>query len=171
MTLVKGCKLLKDAGINIIGLNVIGHPDSTLQDELSGIKLNRLLQVDYPIVSFLTPYPNTELYKEFVKKSLLPEDYNQHDYGLTFFKNTSVQYPNKSQMDNFQCLFAFLVSYPFLEKFIPVLLDLPLNQFYIFLRALYSGYKHKKLLTYKSNLKENLFNSVKWLYNNQLGRI
>lgn len=166
--LLRGCRLLKDEGINLVGLNVIGHPDNNIANEMVAVRLNRRLSVDYAIASFLTPYPNTELYRLFASRGLISPEY---EYGLTFFKNSLIPYPNRAELDKFQCLFALLVEFPWLERVLPVLLRMPLHPLYVFLRALFAGYRHSRLLPYKDTLRNRISSALKWLYNQQIGKI
>jgi len=67
----RAVKILKDAGIQILGSFILGFPDETLRSAEETIAFAKRLDLDYAQFSILTPYPGTPLYDYADKQGLL----------------------------------------------------------------------------------------------------
>ncbi|PUA34297.1 MAG: B12-binding domain-containing radical SAM protein [Candidatus Terraquivivens tikiterensis] len=72
-------KILKDAGIQVLGSFIIGFLEDTKETIKETIRFAKSLDLDYAEFSILTPYPGTPVY-EYAKKNnmLLTEDWSKY---------------------------------------------------------------------------------------------
>lgn len=75
----KAVKILKDAGIQVLGSFIIGFLQDTVETINETIKFAKSLNLDYAEFSILTPYPGTPIY-DYAKKNnmLLTEDWSKY---------------------------------------------------------------------------------------------
>jgi len=75
----KAVKILKDAGIQVLGSFIIGFLQDTKETIKETIKFAKSLNLDYAEFSILTPYPGTLIY-DYAKKNnmLLTEDWSKY---------------------------------------------------------------------------------------------
>jgi anaerobic magnesium-protoporphyrin IX monomethyl ester cyclase len=75
----KAVKILKDAGIQVLGSFIIGFPQDTKETIKETIKFAKSLNLDYAQFSILTPYPGTPIF-DYAKKNnmLLTEDWSRY---------------------------------------------------------------------------------------------
>ena len=74
--ILKARALLKDAGIKICSLNMVGIPEETPEMIRETINFNKKLDPDWLACSIFSPYPGTDLYnlckeKKFIKKDFM----------------------------------------------------------------------------------------------------
>ncbi len=118
--IINCAKLLKKHKIRFITENILANPTSTLSDDIETLDMNLKCQPDYPTVSLLQPYPRTEIFQialennQFEKKDI--------DKLESFFKGTSLKIENKQERINLQRIFAIVVAFPFLRKFVDFLI-------------------------------------------------
>jgi len=67
----------KEAGIRAKGLFMIGYPEETEKTLEETLALMLRLPLDEANLSFLTPYPGTELYRRMKESSGFPEDWDR----------------------------------------------------------------------------------------------
>ena len=72
-------KIIKDAGIQVLGSFIIGFIQDTKETIKETIKFAKSLNLDYAEFSILTPYPGTPIY-EYVEKNnlLLTKDWSKY---------------------------------------------------------------------------------------------
>jgi radical SAM superfamily enzyme YgiQ (UPF0313 family) len=75
----KAVKILKDAGIKVLGSFIIGFLQDTKETIKETIKFAKSLNLDYAQFSILTPYPGTPIF-DYAKKHgmLLTEDWSKY---------------------------------------------------------------------------------------------
>jgi anaerobic magnesium-protoporphyrin IX monomethyl ester cyclase len=75
----KAVKILKDAGIQVLGSFIIGFLQDTKETIKETIKFAKSLNLDYAEFSILTPYPGTPIF-DYAKKHgmLLTEDWSKY---------------------------------------------------------------------------------------------
>jgi len=67
----KAVKVVKDAGIQVLGSFIIGFPEDTVQTIKQTINFAKSLNLDYAQFSILTPYPGTPIFDFAIKNNLL----------------------------------------------------------------------------------------------------
>lgn len=70
---VNAVNLCKKLGIRTRGYFIIGFPGETRDTILSSLKFAKYLDLDYFMVSIMTPYPNTEIFESAIKKGIIKE--------------------------------------------------------------------------------------------------
>lgn len=75
----RAVKIVKDAGIEVLGSFIIGFPQDTIETIKKTIKFAKSLNLDYAQFSILTPYPGTPIY-DYAKKNnmLLTENWSRY---------------------------------------------------------------------------------------------
>ena len=75
----KAVKILKDAGIQVLGSFIIGFLQDTTETIKETIKFAKSLNLDYAQFSILSPYPGTPIF-DYAKKNnmLLTEDWSKY---------------------------------------------------------------------------------------------
>ncbi|MCL7387226.1 MAG: B12-binding domain-containing radical SAM protein [Thaumarchaeota archaeon] len=76
--IAKAVRILKEAGIKVLGSFILGFPEETIETAEQTITLAKKLDLDYAQFSILTPYPGTPLY-EYAKQNnmLLTRDWSK----------------------------------------------------------------------------------------------
>ena len=75
----RAVKIIKKAGIKILGSFILGFPGETIRSIRQTIKFAKSLDIDYAEFSILTPYPGTPLFYLAEKsKSLLTRDWSKY---------------------------------------------------------------------------------------------
>jgi radical SAM superfamily enzyme YgiQ (UPF0313 family) len=76
--IAKAVRILKEAGIQVLGSFILGFPEETIETAEQTITLAKKLDLDYAQFSILTPYPGTPLY-EYAKQNnmLLTRDWSK----------------------------------------------------------------------------------------------
>jgi len=67
----KAVKIVKKAGIQVLGSFILGFPEDTIQTIKQTINFAKKLSLDYAQFSILTPYPGTPIFDYAVKNGLL----------------------------------------------------------------------------------------------------
>jgi len=67
----KAVKIVKDAGIQVLGSFIIGFPEDTVKTIRQTIEFAKSLNLDYAQFSILTPYPGTPIFDFAAKNDLL----------------------------------------------------------------------------------------------------
>ncbi len=73
--------ILKEIGIEIMGMFMVGLPEETIEESISTFELMKHMKLEYPALSFFTPYPGSSLYEYCKEKNLLLE-LKDHDFDL-----------------------------------------------------------------------------------------
>jgi len=132
-------KHVKDAGIRLTSLQLLGAPGGTLQDELDTLKLNIDCNVDHPWVSLLQPYAMTDI-NEFTKDQGIAVD-EWDKFPEKFNRTTTVHHEHRKEVENLHKLFPFVVRFPFLMPITPFLLRQHyMRPLYLLVYALWTEY-------------------------------
>lgn len=70
----KAVKVVKDAGIKVLGSFIIGFPEDTLESIRQTINFAKSLNLDWAEFSILTPYPGTPIFNFATENNLLLSD-------------------------------------------------------------------------------------------------
>jgi len=132
-------KHVKDAGIRLTSLQLLGAPGGTLQDEFDTLKLNIDCKVDHPWVSLLQPYAMTDI-NEYTKGIGIAVD-EWDKFPEKFNRTTTVQHTHRKELENLHKLFPIAVRFHFLYPLVPFLVRQRwLKQVYLILYALWMEY-------------------------------
>ena len=92
--ILEKCKLVKESGITICTLNIVGFPFETKKQMQATLELNKKIAPEFGTCYFFHPYKNTYLYELCEKSGLLKGDAEMHDitsnYSRSFIKLTGM---------------------------------------------------------------------------------
>jgi radical SAM superfamily enzyme YgiQ (UPF0313 family) len=132
-------KHVKDAGIRLTSLQLLGAPGGTLQDELDTLQLNIDCKVDHPWVSLLQPYAMTDI-NEYTKDLGIAVD-EWDKFPEKFNRTTTVHHGHQKEVENLHKLFPFVVRFPWLMPLVPFLIRRHfMKPFYLVIYALWTEY-------------------------------
>jgi radical SAM superfamily enzyme YgiQ (UPF0313 family) len=110
--IIENCKKLLDAGIKLRTEQMLGLPNTTLEDELDLLWLNCKINPTIAWTSIFQPYRGTELGEYCVNNNLYSG--NNEDVADSFFKTTVLNYTDerKEQIEKLQKIFALCSHIP-----------------------------------------------------------
>ncbi|MBL8802929.1 MAG: B12-binding domain-containing radical SAM protein [Planctomycetes bacterium] len=108
--LTNAAKWIKQHGIRLGSLNMLGGPGGTLEDEFETIKLNVECEVDHPLCSIVQPYPEFELNEITRSMGIAVASYDQ--FPSQFNRSATIELPQKLQIENLHKWFPVLVRHP-----------------------------------------------------------
>jgi radical SAM superfamily enzyme YgiQ (UPF0313 family) len=112
---------IKDAGIRLTTLNMVGMPGGSVATELGTLQMNLLARPDQVLVNFIHPYPGTGLDSVLKAHGLTRKSYDEYDARATRFSPIDLE--NKEQVENIHHLFPLLVRYPRIMRIAPRLIE------------------------------------------------
>ena len=113
--LVDASRWIKEQGIRLGSLNMLGGPGGTIEDDIDTIRLNIECGVDHPLCSIVQPYPEFELNE--ITKNLGIAVANTDDFPANFNRESSIIVDEKQSIENLHKWFPILVRFP---KLLPV---------------------------------------------------
>lgn len=129
-SILDAARLLKKHGIRFQTFNMVGCPGENLSMAFETYALNRRIRPDFVWCSLLNPYPGTDIYDLCKKEGLISVDCGFHETGNSYFTGTPLALPDKRKLINLQKLMNVSVQLNFSERFLRVLVKLPLSEFY-----------------------------------------
>jgi len=143
--ILNAASLLREAGIQLTTTNMIGLPNTSIEDDLETLQLNIECKPAYAHGFIFQPYPRTELGEFARENDLMVGSFD--DIGELAWDDSVLNFSpeHKKKLRNLQRFFAILVEWPALRPFAErVLLNLPSNRIYWLLSKLWRGYAIKK---------------------------
>ncbi|MBU0755426.1 MAG: hypothetical protein KJ645_09820, partial [Planctomycetes bacterium] len=132
-------KHVKDAGIRLTSLQLLGAPGGTLQDEIDTLKLNIDCKVDHPWVSLLQPYAMTDINEITKDLGIAVDEWDK--FPEKFNRTTTVHHKHQKEVENLHKLFPFVVRFSFLMPIVPLLVRMHfLKPVYLVIYALWTEY-------------------------------
>ena len=136
----------KDVGkiYNIMTQNILGLPDTTIEDDIKTLELNIECRPLYAWASIFHPYPRTQL-GEYAKRSgLYTGDFS--DLSNNFFDESPLNIPHANKVANLQKLFALAVEHPeiYHSGLLATLIDLPSVYVRQAFKKLYQRFRKQK---------------------------
>ena len=130
---------IKENGIRLGSLNMIGGPGASLEDEIDTVRLNIKCKVDHPLVSIMQPYPMFDIEDMTTEMGYAVAAYD--DFPVKFNRTSSIEFENKRQLENLHKLFPMLVRFPFFMRFVKPLIKMNfLSKLYLVMYMLWSEY-------------------------------
>lgn len=115
--IIMACARLKNAGIKILTLNMIGLPGETEREIFETIEMNQKTGIDYADASVFQPYPGTRITEYCKEHGYLNED-ARFESQYTGWSILNFPPDFKFKIFALQKLFAVLVDYPFLKSWL-----------------------------------------------------
>jgi len=147
--MAENLKKIKSYGINIWVNYMLAAPESTLQDDLSTIKLSRQAKVTYPSYSTTVPMKGTQLYKYCVERGYLPPDHKS-DMSGCWGKTDLLCFSRRERDIRYNVfLLGAIVSklpFPFCDLGMLIIKKVPPNRFFRKIRdVMYKYYIENKI--------------------------
>ena len=153
--------LFKKYNITVFTQNIIGFPDTTIDNDFETMEFNIKLQPDFSWVSIFAPYPKTVL-GELCLNNRLIEGFD--DVYSTYHYKSPLQLPHREQINVLHKIFSLTVNYPDL---LPRVKDLVLNPEQCNFEKLheifflYRQYKYKQVLGLQLELPDKVKDFIK----------
>jgi radical SAM superfamily enzyme YgiQ (UPF0313 family) len=119
----KGVSLLRKYKIAFLLQNILGLPQAGLREDLETLDLNIRCRPTLGWSSIFQPYPGTKLGEMFPQISI-------NDINDNFYDNSVLSISQKKQRLRLQKLFGLITHFSFLRPFLPILLNLKLDNLY-----------------------------------------
>lgn len=130
---------IKQYGIRLGSLNMLGGPGATLEDELDTVRLNIRCKVDHPLVSIMQPYPMFDI--EDMTKEMGYAVAAYDDFPVKFNRTSSIEFENKREIENLHKLFPIVVRMPWLMPLVKPAIKLRfMSKVYLIMYMLFSEY-------------------------------
>jgi radical SAM superfamily enzyme YgiQ (UPF0313 family) len=121
--IINGTSLLRKYDIKFVLQNMLCLPNTDIKIDLETLALNIKCRPTLGWASIFQPYPGTELGNLFPK--INPDNINP-----SFYDDSPIEISDKQLRVRLQKLFGIVVRYPYLKYLLPILLRLPLDNFY-----------------------------------------
>jgi anaerobic magnesium-protoporphyrin IX monomethyl ester cyclase len=132
-------RYVKEQGIRLTTLNLLGAPGSTLEDEMATLRLNVDCQVDHPLVSLLQPYPETDINDITRDMGFAVDEFDA--FPEKFNRTTSIAFDNRHEVENLHKLFPIVVRFPWLMPLVkPAIRARGLRKVYLAMYLLWTEY-------------------------------
>lgn len=113
-------RFVKEQGIRLTTLNLLGAPGASLEDELATLQLNIDCKVDHPLCSLLQPYPETDINDITREMGFAVDEFDQ--FPEKFNRTSSIAHDRRHEVENLHKLFPLAVRFPALASAIPTLI-------------------------------------------------
>jgi len=143
-----------------VGADIIfGWPGETMEQATDTINLCRKLKADTYHSNVLIPYPGLLITKRAIKEGFLQHEPTFKEIRELDSNKSLIKQRNIKSLINMDKLFNYFVQFPFMERFLRLLLYLPPNGFFKLLKNLHLL---RRSLKYESN---NTLSSFKIIIN------
>jgi len=145
--------LFKRYKIACITENILGIPGTDLKDDLKTLELNLACKPDYGIAHIMQPYPSTKIFEYAVSQGMYKGNF---DNLGSFYGTSSLEMSDRYERENLQRLFALVITFPFLYRYIKALVRLRMRFLYNLLHDLHKAYAGIRRIPYKRTVKDYL---------------
>lgn len=121
--LINICGIIKKHGIRLFAHNILGIPDSPIENDFKTLEFNIRCEVDYSDVNVYAPLPETDLGIYAQQNDMVCYDISNINFSP--FGNISTTAPNKRETENLCDLFMVFVKFPFLLPLMKPLIKVP----------------------------------------------
>jgi radical SAM superfamily enzyme YgiQ (UPF0313 family) len=111
--LTNSARWIKESGIRLGSLNMLGGPGGTMEDEWATVDLNIECGVDHPLVSIMQPYPEFDINDMAKDMGYAVAGYD--DFPQKFNRTSTIEFEHKHQIENLHKWFPILVRHPWLK--------------------------------------------------------
>ncbi len=141
--MINAFQMLRGEEIKTLSQNLIGIPGETLSEAFETIQLNIHSQPTIAQVNIFTPYPKLTLTEKAKELGIFPGDFDRIVGEISTSKSV-LKLKDKYQLENLHKFFAIGVRFPFLLPLIKILIKIPANFFYRFIRNIWQGYSWRR---------------------------
>ncbi len=131
-------KIYKKYGLKTYAQNILGLPDENMTSAMDTLDINIATKPSYAWSSIFQPYPMTDLWRYCKEKGYLTDE----PIMETFYKKSILNIPHRQYVARLHHLFSITVDFPFLKRFLPFLVKLPLTTLYYYLWHAHRAYAY-----------------------------
>ncbi|MHB1381738.1 MAG: B12-binding domain-containing radical SAM protein, partial [Thermoleophilia bacterium] len=121
--LIGVCRMIKSHGIRLFAHNILGIPNSPIENDFKTLEFNIKCGVDYSDVNVYAPLPDTDLGVLTQQQDMVCYDIS--NINISPFSNISTKTPRKRETENLCDLFMFFVRFPFLMPLMRPMIKVP----------------------------------------------
>lgn len=163
--ILSACAHLKNAGIRIYSLNMVGLPGESEKEIFSTISLNQQAKIDFADATIFQPYPGTKISEYCKANGYLNEHVEKFESQYT---STILNFPDdfKRKVYVLHKLFPMLVDFPKMQSCVSLLYKLKLIQPLLNLvYKLYYGFNlNRKIYASRLNFKLKVLGALDLLF-------
>lgn len=108
--LVRAATYIKQYGMRLASLNMLGGPGGSIEDDIETIKLNIECKVDHPLASLVQPYPMTDINDITREMGLATGEWDS--FSHVFNRTSPINLPHRHMFENLHKWFPIVVRYP-----------------------------------------------------------
>jgi radical SAM superfamily enzyme YgiQ (UPF0313 family) len=116
-------RLLKNAGIFVATENILGLPETSIDDDFKTLTLNRTLGPGFASPSIYQPFPGTDLGQRAKETGEFSGNYSDIK---GFYSASGLNIKHRREVENLQYIFSFCVEYQINSRLLGKLIRLPL---------------------------------------------
>ncbi|MBI5561407.1 MAG: B12-binding domain-containing radical SAM protein [Deltaproteobacteria bacterium] len=124
--IIRAADIIHDAGLKLSVSNMIGLPTETLENSYETLDLNIRCRAEHPSAQFFMPYPGMELTNIAVKTGYF-DPARLSELEKNTWKTSPLKFDKetKARMEKLQKVFALVVRFPSMKRFLPVFFRVP----------------------------------------------
>ena len=156
--ILRACRMLKDHAVKVMPLNILGLPvPDPIEVDLKTLDLNIAIRPVLAGVTILHLNPGTRLAHYAAAHGYL---FPKWEEAISIEKKnlSLLRYPDPRmgpQVERLHKLFALVVQFPFLRRWVRFLIRLPLQRLYLFLYMAWYGYRQEfEMLSTKKSFRK-----------------
>ncbi len=111
---------IRQHGIRLGTLNMLGGPGSTMEDEFDTLRLNIECKADHPLVSIMQPYPMFDVEDMTHEMGYATAGYD--DFPVNFRRTATILSDQRHMIENLHKVFPLAVRFPRLVPLLPRLI-------------------------------------------------
>lgn len=161
--IITAAKLIHQKKINLYTFNMLATPGTSFDDDVATLDLNITIKSDYPMATFATPYPKTELYEKALELGLIEDGI---DYQCSYYDGSLLKIENKKRTENLMYLFSLAVIFPKLRGIVFALSKINMGPvYYGSYRILKGYYSWTRIFPHRLGIKGFYKAVVRYLFN------
>ena len=134
--IIAAARIVKEEGLVLEGLNMVGIPKGSLESDIQTLELNIRCNVDYGNTKLFMPYPGTDIY-DFVRDKNLLSDTPFFSFWISSLKFKTAR--EKRAIENLHKFFSLTVRFPFLLPVVKKIIYFPFGRVYILINLIWEG--------------------------------
>jgi len=133
-SIIQSARIIRGAGIKLVTANMLGIPGGSFRTDWETLELNIKCRPHYASVSFLNPFPRTEIYEYAEAIGCMDEKRLKIlETTLGFGMESPLRWKDKNEKrktENLQKFFTVTARHPFLKPVVQRLINWPPNRFF-----------------------------------------
>jgi anaerobic magnesium-protoporphyrin IX monomethyl ester cyclase len=136
--LLNAASILKKYGVRFIAYNILGLPETTLEDDIATLRFNWQMKPDFAESLMFQPYPRTALGENAAALGYFSGDPDEIPH--TMKRKSPLKLSDYNQRVRLMHLFSLLAAYPVSEPILRLLLNIPLDSGYRLISRVFDGF-------------------------------